>query len=793
MVWSAAKPTKWNIRTCLPSRVCPRSANLHAPSIRILAGIVWLEPSRFDRWAEIITASCTLPSLGASLGRHHMAVTNRLWQSFVTVGGWSPHQASSSGRPTFGHHRSLSSILRSGSPKPSLSHSRSDSTTDSPMTTDAPRSLPSTPQPRRSFLSTSFDDENDMSTIPDPRSRAMSPDSVDSSSMVAPHHPDLDDEVATLSTKLINAINHQTTLDDNLSATRAELERSRHRIHHLEAQVKEQRELLAGDVWVRRKTVEADKTRLLARVAEEKRARLDMEQQKKRIEQELENLTTALFEEANKMVISAKEEARAEQEIVHRKNDQLKAQLADTEGLLKSQQEQLAELKHVMEQMTAEREEQSPPTVPSSPCFGDFDARDTTERPSTGSRHHHRHSLSVSLSPSYPTSFTHFLHPVLRTDLAAYGDFKELLRASRRLSGPRGPTGSSGSGLTSLGLGFGSSGSQVLPGNGSTTSLATTSSPPATTPQTPNTPASSISTSSSTTTPTLPHLKETKFYKRVLTEDIEPTLRLDMAPGLSWLARRSVLASIADGSLVVEPTPSTATGRFGKVTKPELYPCTLCGESRNDGEYLRTHRFRVNEADSTQAGYPLCRYCLARVRSTCEFLGFLRIVKDGHWRADDEDAEKAAWEESVRLREQMFWSRIGGGVVPTGHSRHPSGSSVIPSLRGEKSPRPSHDATPRIPEPAKQLSDPPKIPEPDHVEEFVEAVEHQSADAMEGVIATEATVVEKKPAPEPIVDRLADQLPDEPDARPAIETADSNPAPLQSTGFNQHLNERNAE
>ncbi|MCV5073710.1 hypothetical protein OFB51_27350, partial [Escherichia coli] len=78
-----------------------------------------------------------------------------------------------------------------------------------------------------------------------------------------------------------------------------------------------------------------------------------VEQQKKKIEQELENLTAALFEEANKMVISAKEEARIEQEILQRKNHQLRAQLVDNEGLLKSQQEQLAELKHLTEDMSA--------------------------------------------------------------------------------------------------------------------------------------------------------------------------------------------------------------------------------------------------------------------------------------------------------------------------------------------------------------------------------------------------------------------------------------------------------
>lgn len=40
------------------------------------------------------------------------------------------------------------------------------------------------------------------------------------------------------------------------------------------------------------------------------------------------------------------------------------------------------------------------------------------------------------------------------------------------------------------------------------------------------------------------------------------------------------------------------------------------------------------------------------------------MVKDGHWRAVGEEGEKGAWEESVRLRERMFWTRIGGGVVP---------------------------------------------------------------------------------------------------------------------------------
>ncbi|KAK3501004.1 hypothetical protein B0T13DRAFT_238149 [Neurospora crassa] len=629
----------------------------------------------------------------------HMAAvstTNGLWQSFVTVTGWSSHQIPipANGRLSKSHTRSLSSILsRNSASRASIS----DATPELPSVSEpaSANAAPSTPRLRRPFSPQPIDDENELTTLPDPRSRAMSPAS--GVSMTGHHHPDLDQEVATLSTKLINAINHQTTLDDNLSQTKMELEQARDKIRQLERTVEEQREMLAGDVWVRRKTVEAEKTTLLGVIAEEKQARLDVEQQKKKIEQELENLTAALFEEANKMVISAKEEARIEQEILQRKNDQLRAQLVDTEGLLKSQQEQLAELKHLMEDMSAEKHEQIPPTAPSSPGFSKFELQNEEGLSDRLHHGHHDRQLSVaeSMSPSYPTSFTYLLKPVLRTDLASYNDFKDLIRTSKRISAQqRVPTPSTGSALTSLGLGLGSVGAHLALANASSTSLSTIATAQSTFSQTSTTPTTAVTASPGAAAIPLPALKDTRFYKRVLTEDIEPTLRLDIAPGLSWLARRSVLTAMTDGSLVVEPVPAattTTTSRFGRVSRPELSPCSLCGESRPEEEFLRKHRFRISETGSAQTGYALCRYCLSRVRSTCDFLGFLRIVKDGHWRADDEDAEKAAWAESVRLREQMFWSRIGGGVLPithfhTSHSRAPSRA---PSLRGDKSSRTS--------------------------------------------------------------------------------------------------------
>jgi hypothetical protein len=55
---------------------------------------------------------------------------------------------------------------------------------------------------------------------------------------------------------------------------------------------------------------------------------------------------------------------------------------------------------------------------------------------------------------------------------------------------------------------------------------------------------------------------------------------------------------------------------------------------------------------------------LERVRSCCEFTGYLRLILDGHVRACDSDEEKDIWEETVHLRERMFWTRIAGGIVP---------------------------------------------------------------------------------------------------------------------------------
>lgn len=352
--------------------------------------------------------------------------------------------------------------------------------------------------------------------------------------------------------------------------------------------------------------------------------------------------------------------ARQDRESAERRNEQLRVQLKDTELLLVSHQEQLAELKTVMQQMSSERDDSelitNASTTPSTPAL------QTHESMSKIFDSLHLASNTPGrdvISPAPPTSFTHLLHPILRTDLQAYDDFHSLLQTSRKSSPTSRVTSASYGGLNVVGLGNATNRefSQISghqPSNGSTSSLSINTYLPS--PILPSTPASTNSSVSSRDMPlSTSSLKETRFYKRALTEDIEPTLRLDTAPGLSWLARRTVINSMCEGSLIVEPMPLAA--------RHFVFSCSLCGENKPGDELTRTHRFRTSENENAQR-YPLCPYCLNRVRASCDFLGFLRMVKDGHWRTDGAEAEALAWEECVRLREAMFWARVGGGVVP---------------------------------------------------------------------------------------------------------------------------------
>ncbi|KAI4795060.1 hypothetical protein E4T44_12421 [Aureobasidium sp. EXF-8845] len=336
--------------------------------------------------------------------------------------------------------------------------------------------------------------------------------------------------------------------------------------------------------------------------------------------------------------------ARKDAEATERKNTQLRSQLNDTELLLVSQQEQLHDLKSVMEKMTEDRDRDETDTMPRSSTAPSTPGVDSNKMNSMfDSLPFSPNATQFSdVPPDQPLRFSHLIIPVMRNDVVAYVDFADLLK-SARVAVPNHSRNSSGISSSMF-----VASSPNIPGSFSSGAAA--------------------SPRESSFQASVPPLKDSKFYKRCLVEDVEPTLRLDLAPGLSWLARRTVIGAVTSGTLVVEPF--IPQSRF----YGNAYACALCGESRRTEAHARRHRFRTSEDDSAQR-YPLCEFCLGRVRATGDFLGFLRMVRDGLWRATTEEDIRTAWEESVRLREKMFWSRLGGGVVPAiGRDPSPTGT-----------------------------------------------------------------------------------------------------------------------
>lgn len=190
-----------------------------------------------------------------------------------------------------GHKRSVSSGPRSHSPGKAVTKTKStNALADMAAVASAPMVPPS-----------SFEGlpESNFNTLRDPRTASSSDLSQASSPS---HHPDLSNEVAALSVKLVQAINNQTTLDDTLAATRQELEKAQKRIIQLEAENEKFRQDIANEVLVKKTDVDYEMLSLKAALAEERAQRALVERGKKNIEQELENLTAALFEEANKVI-----------------------------------------------------------------------------------------------------------------------------------------------------------------------------------------------------------------------------------------------------------------------------------------------------------------------------------------------------------------------------------------------------------------------------------------------------------------------------------------------------------
>lgn len=581
------------------------------------------------------------------------------------------------------------------------------------------------------------DSNNDMSSV---QTHSIGPAQLAAQSAASSLQiKELTTEVSSLSTRLLQAMEAQSELEEELGRERRDKDRA----------------LVEGG---------------------------ELKKEVQNLREEMQELSAELFDEANTMVSDARRQAAQDVAETTKRNDTLKVQLEERDNLLESLQAQLGALKSAM-QARDEQEDQQEQDEDESFESAEEEASDTPAvRP--------RLSRAPSSRKRLQQTFADLNGPVrphLRQDLASYRDFMTIIRQAAKLR-EESQHGAAGAG----GVGSAFSGPTSSSTTASTTELpALAKEEHPHTPPTVSAPFKGAHDESSPLTQIYSSymspqvhkemmLKDTRFYKKFISEDFEPTLRLDLAPGLSWLARRSVQSSILDGTIVIDPiaavnemygvnfmTDMWVNGGFseaagavrdangdplgdsgpptpqeeefkqrpvsalvsfardaqklrkeqkdkadadaeavrrsqegeaarksqelarksslegsetrhsqdsprssGSMAPPmaTISACALCGESRNHSlVYARLHYLRTaNTTDDSVEngkGYPLCGYCLVRVRSVCDYLTFLRSVKDGVWKVDGVQAEMKVWDECIRLKERMFWARVGGGFL----------------------------------------------------------------------------------------------------------------------------------
>lgn len=393
-------------------------------------------------------------------------------------------------------------------------------------------------------------------------------------------------QIASLSTQLIESIDKQSQLEEKLNQARRTIQLQNASAQQF-SKVSEELESLKSSVIEKDFLIKE----LQKQVDGERELRLTAEKAVDELNKEVEDLTASLFDEANNMVATARRESHA----TEIKNNKLIEQLKEKDSILDTLTLQLKNLKKVLQNL----EDANPPhtknyrgsviindnSMPSSTSV-----KDHTERKSDWPSEYH-------IDPIYSPNVSS-----IRYDLSLFQEFLKFIAVLPHCQG--------------------------------------------------------IKDSAS----------ESHLLRRIVHDEIQPILRIDNASGLGWIVRRTLMSLMMDGLVSVEPLSGlNETYQFGNAS-PHLksnafaspggtinkdlhlfnFPadsppiavyekCSFCGESRRDViEHARMHVLKtMTKADDGSLivtnSFPLCNYCVLKLRQTCEIFAFLRSLKIGAW------------------------------------------------------------------------------------------------------------------------------------------------------------------
>lgn len=382
----------------------------------------------------------------------------------------------------------------------------------------------------------------------------------------------LADEVTALLTRLVTEVEKLLRLEETLVQLRREHTQIKARVLEMESAEKG-RKLAEEELTLLREA----NTQLLA----QKRA---AEAKNKQLEGEVEDLTASLFNEANEMVLNASREAYN----FKLKNRKLIEELADKDLIITSLQSQLHDLKELFVKMDDQQRTASRSNTPRTEKGRfDFSLEPTA------------HEKDVDPPNAVLQQLLYGVRaPAVRFDVPAYQlDFKAFVYQ-----------------LIKPGFAF-----------------------------------------------DLASLRTLKYFRKLWTDELEPCI--PVIPSLTgntfmsrWSKGKSFWGLLAEGKAIIEPVAGvneTFKLTYKGAKRGSLAPvalkdaCAFCGEQKDDLlEHARLYNLKLygpttetgvsgSTGSTTEIGgephavvgtYPLCNFCLVKLRAICTFFARLRLV-----------------------------------------------------------------------------------------------------------------------------------------------------------------------
>ncbi|RLV93416.1 Rab guanine nucleotide exchange factor SEC2 [Spathaspora sp. JA1] len=389
----------------------------------------------------------------------------------------------------------------------------------------------------------------------------------------------LAEEVGHLSTKLVTAVNKQVELEETVLSLRKQLQVLRDQNVTYSENDGKYREILPQFNQLKLDLKESNEKRTIA------------EAENAKLQGEVEDLTASLFDEANTMVSNASRETHN----FKVKNRKLYEELEEKDIIIADLQEQLRDLKEMVIRIEDHHRAMSMSNTPKVEQQDIFDQISTiTETPITAPLDRiisNTGAITSGITPLATDEDYHWqqlqtvvyspMTTAIRFDLNNYNkDFKMFVYA-----------------LMKPDFQF-----------------------------------------------DLVHLKPLPFFKKIWHDELETAIpTIPALPSTStllnrWQKGKNFWSSMCEGRVSIEPVKGTNEnfklayrGSMSHVAPVAIRDyCAFCGESRNDNlEHARMHYFKILESvgDEVIASYPLCNYCLIKLRNVCDLFAKLRLIK----------------------------------------------------------------------------------------------------------------------------------------------------------------------